>query len=127
MKPDGVIYCYEPDDKYLSLYPENNFFNELVLSWQNQVIEDGCDPFVGRKLPLLFSQAGFRNVRVKPILKTYTNADSDSFFNAIQNLIKIFRPKGMREEEFSRVIESVSSITNESFLSEGYISLVAQK
>ena len=127
LKKDGLIYCYEPDDQCLMLHPKLTEFEQLIKSWQSQVMSKGCDPFIGRKLPSLFSSQGFRNIRVKPNFKTYTQNESKDYVAAVSNLLKIFRPDAMDDAAYSKICENAKIVSSESFLSEGYISLVAQK
>jgi SAM-dependent methyltransferase len=66
-RPGGaVLACAEPDYGGRIDYPE-----ELPLArWQAEALRrDGADPFIGRKLPALFTQAGLSaNVGVVPSL-----------------------------------------------------------
>ena len=66
-RPGGaVLACAEPDYGGRIDYPE-----ELPLArWQTQALRrEGADPFIGRKLPALFAQAGLSaNVGVIPSL-----------------------------------------------------------
>ncbi|MGZ3769565.1 MAG: class I SAM-dependent methyltransferase [Bdellovibrio sp.] len=134
LKPNGMIYCFEPDDNFLGNYPPKKNFDHLVSEWQARVISDGCDPFIGRKLHDLLTKAGFETLSNKVKLSTYDSTNPKVYLKAIGNLWQIFSSKGPSFFDLEKESESWSAAQREAetcvsgaVLTEGYFSVIGKK
>ena len=118
----------------LITYPRKNAFMNIIESWQKAVLEKGLDPFVGRKLVSLATEAGFKVIQNEIQLKSYNGGNPESYIKAIGNLWGIFASKGPEHfglskdsPEWLKANGEASSVNTGDFMSEGYVSLVGRK
>lgn len=63
LKPGGRALLFDDDHETMVLYPEPAGFKELWVAYMDSYVEVGNDPFIGRKMPKLLQEQGFKNVR----------------------------------------------------------------
>lgn len=134
LKPNGVIYCFEPDDKFLINFPLKISFDHLIGEWQRRVIAKGCDPFIGRKLHNYLSNAGFEIVSNQVKLSTYDSSNPEAYLAALGNLSRIFLSNGpsffgleCESVEWNNAKIEIELLVPGSVLTEGYFLLIAKK
>lgn len=134
LKPNGIIYCFEPDDQFLINYPPKMNFERLIKEWQSKVISAGCDPFIGRKLNSYLSTVGFKVLSNQVKLSTYNSINSSEFLNALKNLGRIFLSNGPSffnlqnsSQEWINATYEIETCSNGSILTEGYFIIIGTK
>ncbi len=90
LRPLGILYAFEPDDKNLTFEPEKPALESIVGAWQKMVLSRGQNPFIGRKLYSYFVAAGFADVRSFPMAFTASGSDASSYLALMKNLKGIF-------------------------------------
>jgi ubiquinone/menaquinone biosynthesis C-methylase UbiE len=63
LKPGGRIFLFDDDHETMVLFPEPIGFKELWTAYMDSYVEVGNDPFIGRKMPKLLQEHGFREVK----------------------------------------------------------------
>jgi ubiquinone/menaquinone biosynthesis C-methylase UbiE len=63
LKPSGKIFLFDDDHETMVLYPEPPGFKELWTAYMDSYVEVGNDPFIGRKMPKLLQDHGFREIK----------------------------------------------------------------
>jgi ubiquinone/menaquinone biosynthesis C-methylase UbiE len=63
LKPGGRIFLFDDDHETMVLYPEPPGFKGLWSAYMDSYVEVGNDPFIGRKMPKLLQEQGFKTVR----------------------------------------------------------------
>jgi ubiquinone/menaquinone biosynthesis C-methylase UbiE len=63
LKPGGRIFLFDDDHETMVLFPEPVGFKELWTAYMDSYVEVGNDPFIGRKMPKLLQDHGFREIR----------------------------------------------------------------
>jgi ubiquinone/menaquinone biosynthesis C-methylase UbiE len=63
LKPGGRIFLFDDDHETMVLYPEPPGFKELWTAYMDSYVEVGNDPFIGRKMPKLLQDHGFREIK----------------------------------------------------------------
>jgi SAM-dependent methyltransferase len=63
LKPGGRIFLFDDDHETMVLYPEPPGFKELWTAYMDSYVEVGNDPFIGRKMPRLLQDRGFREIK----------------------------------------------------------------
>ena len=63
-KPGGSVVSMEPDTEYGRCYPPHPAFDRLSEIFDMAFRRNGADPWIGRRVPELFRQAGLQDVRV---------------------------------------------------------------
>ncbi len=134
LKPNGIIYCFEPDDQFLINYPPKQHLEQLITDWQKKVVSKGCDPFVGRKLHKYLTEVGFEILSNQVKLSTYDSSKPKDFNKALANLGRIFLANGpeffnLRSDstEWCSAQIEIESLIQGSVLTEGYFILIAKK
>jgi ubiquinone/menaquinone biosynthesis C-methylase UbiE len=134
LKPNGVIYCFEPDDKFLINHPPKENFEKLIGEWQKRVLEAGCDPFIGRKLQSYLLKTGFKIISNQVKLSVYDSINPKDFLTATKNLSRIFLSNGptffgLTEESKAWVDANleIETVEEGATLTEGYFILIAKK
>lgn len=134
LKPNGIIYCFEPDDQFLINYPPKQNFERLVCDWQKKVMAKGCDPFLGRKLHKYLTDVGFQVLSNQVKLSTYDSCNSNDYCTALTNLSRIFLSNGpsffgftSESNEWLDAKHEVESIIQGAVLTEGYFILIGKK
>ena len=65
LKPGGILYILDVDDRWLTLYPEPKSFASLCQKLTSLQKSQGGDPYVGRKIGSYIHQAGFNRVETQ--------------------------------------------------------------
>jgi SAM-dependent methyltransferase len=65
VRPGGWVAILEPDAALTMCYPPNPAWDQLVGMFLSVHRDDDADPFVGRRLPELFRQAGLVDIGVE--------------------------------------------------------------
>ncbi|HLJ98828.1 MAG TPA: methyltransferase domain-containing protein [Streptosporangiaceae bacterium] len=63
-RPGGSVASMEPDTEYGRCYPPHPAFDRLSEIFDTAIRRNGADPWIGRRVPELFRQAGLEEVRV---------------------------------------------------------------
>jgi len=63
-RPGGLVVSMEPDAEYGRCYPPHPAFYRLSEIFTTVFRRNGADPWIGRRVPELFRQAGLEDVRV---------------------------------------------------------------
>src|SRR5262252_1690664 len=64
-KPGGCVVSLEPDTEYGLCYPAHPAFARLGVLFGAVFRRNGADPFIGRRLPELYREAGLRDIEVE--------------------------------------------------------------
>lgn len=64
LKPDGVLYCFEPYNKSLTFEPSCPLVESLIAHWDAEVHKKGLDPNIGPKVANELAKIGFSNIQV---------------------------------------------------------------
>lgn len=70
LPPGGRLFIIEEDDFFFTSYPSWRPFDSAVDAWRRVVSAGGSDSKIGRKLPNLLAEAGFRVDRFELALRT---------------------------------------------------------
>lgn len=134
LRPNGVIYCFEPDDQFLISYPSKQYFERLISVWQKKVMATGCDPFVGRKLHKNLADVGFEILSNQVKLSTYDSGKPEEYLTALANLGRIFLSNGPsffeisnESSEWQNAQFEIETLIQGSVLTEGYFILIGKK
>ena len=65
LKPGGMLYILDVDDRWFTLYPEPKSFASLYQKLTSLQKSQGGDPYIGRKLGSYVHQAGFNQVQTQ--------------------------------------------------------------
>jgi len=71
VKPGGWVAFHEADWIGHLCDPPSDAWNKLTELFLTYSLENGIDPFIGRKLPRMLRNAGVEDVRVNPIVHVY--------------------------------------------------------
>ena len=63
-RPGGAVVSMEPDAEYGRCYPPHPAFDRLSEIFDMAFRRNGADPWIGRRVPELFRQAGLHDVHV---------------------------------------------------------------
>jgi ubiquinone/menaquinone biosynthesis C-methylase UbiE len=95
VKPGGRVLLADDDHDVLRMYPEIPGFMQLWEAYMQTYRELGNDPFIGRKLPALLSEAGTKPVRTTWVF--FGSCHGHPHFNVyVDNLIKVIQ--GARDQ-----------------------------
>ena len=64
-RPGGVVAAMEPDTEYSMCYPPSPAFDRIGEIFRITFMRNGADPWIGRRLPELFRQAGLVDVQAE--------------------------------------------------------------
>jgi SAM-dependent methyltransferase len=70
-RPGGWVASVEPDTEYARSYPPHPAFDRLCDIFTVVFRRNGADPWLGRRVPELFRQAGLEDVTVQPKVQIY--------------------------------------------------------
>ncbi len=88
LRPGGTICVSDDDHQAMVLFPEPEGFQSLWQAYMDAFVEVGNDPWVGRKLPKLFFEQGFRDIRIDTAFFGDV-AGSPTFDGFVTNLIEV--------------------------------------
>ncbi len=75
-RPGGWVAVLEPDASLTLCYPPHPAWDRLVQAFLSVHDHDNADPFIGRRLPELFRQAGLVDIGVEAKADIYPAGDS---------------------------------------------------
>jgi SAM-dependent methyltransferase len=84
-----LLYCYEPDDRHLAFGPELQSMTELALNWQQTVIPQGSNPFIGGDLEEVLDRNSWKVLAHKVHNHGFSATDPE-YQKHLENLIRIF-------------------------------------
>ena len=75
-RPGGWVASLESDIEYARCYPPHLAFDRLCVIFTVTFRRNGADPWIGRRVPELFRQAGLENVQVEARVQLYPPGNS---------------------------------------------------
>ena len=75
-RPGGWVASMESDIEYARCYPPHPAFDRLCEIFTVAFRRNGADPWIGRRVPELFRQAGLENVQVEARVQLYPPGNS---------------------------------------------------
>jgi len=75
-KPGGWVASAEADIEHALCYPPHPAFDRLCAIFNQAVRRNGADPWIGRRIPELFRQAGLEDVNVEARVQMYPPGNS---------------------------------------------------
>jgi SAM-dependent methyltransferase len=114
LKQGGRILLADDDHQAMILYPEPKGFQTLWSAYIDSYVEVGNDPFIGRKLPRLLTEAGLHSV-VNDVTFFGDCAGTKTFPLFVTNLIEVILPsreimissKSISDNEFEENIQTI--------------------
>lgn len=73
LNPGGTIFIQDEDDGANLVYPPSKYFDDCFYIWEHS--KESGDRSMGRKLPLVLKEAGFKNIKL--LSTTITSIDFD--------------------------------------------------
>src|SRR5215469_15436016 len=99
-KPGSWIVSVEPDTEYALCYPAHPAFDRLVELFDAAFRRNGADPFIGRRLPELYREAGLEDIGVEARAPIHPPGDTRRTIQL--DLVRSMRPMilamGLAEE-----------------------------
>jgi ubiquinone/menaquinone biosynthesis C-methylase UbiE len=127
LKKGGLLYSFEPDDQLVMFDPPKPNFEMLIGLWDQDMIQKGLDPFVGRKVYGAFVETGFQNTQSRIFAKTSRGVDKETYDKAAANLAHLYMGKGgealgLREESsfWKSAKKEISQRRDKDFLVDAY-------
>jgi ubiquinone/menaquinone biosynthesis C-methylase UbiE len=90
-RPGGWVASMEPDTEYGRCYPPHPAFDRLCDIFTAAFRRNGADPWIGRRVPELFRQAGLDDVQVEGRVQMYPPGNSRRTIRA--DLVRAMRPQ----------------------------------
>jgi len=75
-RPGGWVASLESDIEYARCYPPHSAFDRLCEIFTVAFRRNGADPWIGRRVPELFRQAGLENVQAEARVQMYPPRNS---------------------------------------------------
>jgi ubiquinone/menaquinone biosynthesis C-methylase UbiE len=75
-RPGGWVASMEPDTEHALCYPPHPAFDRLCEIFTVAFSRNGADPWIGRRVPELFRQAGLEDVEVQARVQMYPLGNS---------------------------------------------------
>ena len=75
-RPGGWVASLESDIEYARCYPPHSAFDRLCEIFTVAFRRNGADPWIGRRVPELFRQAGLENVQAEARVQMYPPGNS---------------------------------------------------
>jgi SAM-dependent methyltransferase len=75
-RPGGRVASMEPDIEYARCYPPHPAFDRLCEIFSVAFRRNGADPWIGRRVPELFRQAGLDDVQAEARVQMYPPGNS---------------------------------------------------
>jgi SAM-dependent methyltransferase len=101
VRPGGWVAALEPDGILNLCHPPLRAWDRLVEIFRDSHYSDGADPFIGRRLPELFREAGLLDVGVEARADVYPIGHSRRTIRL--DLVRSMRPKilerGLADEQ----------------------------
>jgi ubiquinone/menaquinone biosynthesis C-methylase UbiE len=90
-RPGGLVASMEPDTEHGRCYPPHPAFDRLCDIFTVAFRRNGADPWIGRRVPELFRQAGLEDVHVEARVQLYRPGNSRRTIRA--DLVRAMRPQ----------------------------------
>jgi len=90
-RPGGWVVALEPDVAVSMCYPPHPAWDRLLELFMGVHREDDADPFIGRRVPALFRQAGLAGVGAEAVADIYPAGHSRRTIRI--DLVRSMRPK----------------------------------
>jgi ubiquinone/menaquinone biosynthesis C-methylase UbiE len=90
-KPGGWVASMEPDTEYGRCYPPHPAFDRLCEIFTVVFRRNGADPWIGRRVPELFRQAGVEHVQAEARVQMYPLGNSRRTIRL--DLVRSMRPQ----------------------------------
>ena len=90
-KPGGWVASAEADIEHALCYPPHPAFDRLCAIFNQAVRRNGADPWIGRRIPELFRQAGLEDVNVEARVQMYPPGNSRRTVRL--DLVRSIRPQ----------------------------------
>jgi ubiquinone/menaquinone biosynthesis C-methylase UbiE len=90
-KPGGWVASMEPDTEYGRCYPPHPAFDRLCEIFTVVFRRNGADPWIGRRVPELFRQAGAEHVQAEARVQMYPLGNSRRTIRL--DLVRSMRPQ----------------------------------
>jgi ubiquinone/menaquinone biosynthesis C-methylase UbiE len=90
-RPGGWVASMEPDTEHGWCYPPHPAFDRLCDIFTVAFRRNGADPWIGRRVPELFRQAGLDDVQVEARVQMYPPGNSRRTIRA--DLVRAMRPQ----------------------------------
>lgn len=134
LKLGGMLYLFEPDDRFLVFSPSRPSFEAVIKRWQDLRIASGLDPFIGSKLHGALVRSGLLDVQAYPFNKVSSGDQIENYRAHLGNLIGIFMGNGAAALNFNGEAEpwksasrTLDSISAEDYLVETHFVAIARK
>jgi ubiquinone/menaquinone biosynthesis C-methylase UbiE len=90
-RPGGWVASLEPDTEHALCYPPHPAFDRLRDIFTVAFRRNGADPWIGRRVPRLFRQAGLEQVEVEARVQMYPHGNSRRTIRL--DLVQSMRPQ----------------------------------
>ena len=90
-RPGGQVASMEPDTEHARCHPPHPAFDRLSDIFTAAFRRNGADPWIGRRVPELFRQAGLDDVQVEARVQMYPPGHSRRTVRA--DLVRAMRPQ----------------------------------
>ena len=90
-RPGGWVASMEPDTEHALCYPPHPAFDRLCDIFTVAFRRNGADPWIGRRVPELFRQAGLEQVEVEARVQMYPHGNSRRTIRL--DLVRSMRPQ----------------------------------
>ena len=90
-RPGGWVASTEPDTEHALCYPPHPAFDRLRDIFTVAFRRNGADPWIGRRVPELFRQAGLEHVEVEARVQMYPHGNSRRTIRL--DLVQSMRPQ----------------------------------
>jgi SAM-dependent methyltransferase len=90
-KPGGWVASAEPDMEHALCYPPHPAFDRLGDIFNEAARRHGADPWIGRRIPEMFRQAGLEDVNVEARVQMYPPGNSRRTVRP--DLVRAIRPQ----------------------------------
>ncbi len=95
-RPGGWVASIEPDTEHTLCYPPHPAFHRLCEIFTVAFRRNGADPWIGRRVPELFRQAGLADVGVEAKAQMYPHGNSRRTIRL--DLVRSMRPQVLEME-----------------------------
>jgi SAM-dependent methyltransferase len=92
-RPGGYVASMEPDTEHALCYPPCPAFDRLCEIFTVVFRRNGADPWIGRRVPELFRQAGLEDVAVEARVQSYPPGNSRRTIRL--DLMRAMRPQAL--------------------------------
>lgn len=114
LKPEGLCHFIEVDNSTWRTVPEVPDITAVMKSLNDAQLKGGGDPFIGKKLPELFKQAGFTRVTTRPSVLFGTPKEPAFMQAFIDEFAEIFESldEALAPEDAKRAQRAAASLRN---------------